>query len=43
MILARHPRLLEGRNWQGLGSDLKRGKVAASFNGFEYLSPQVTR
>ena len=40
VLMARQPKLLEGRNWKGYGSDLKRGKVAASFNGFKYLHPQ---
>ncbi|MGD0751435.1 MAG: creatininase family protein [Anaerolineales bacterium] len=40
VIMARHPKLMERRNWKGYGSDLKRGKVAATFEGFKYLRPQ---
>jgi creatinine amidohydrolase len=40
VIMARHPKLMEGRNWKGYGSDLKRGKLAASFTGFKFLRPQ---
>ncbi len=39
-ILALHPHLLEGRDWKGLGSDKKRGRVAASFSGFKYITPE---
>jgi len=39
IILALRPELLRGRQWEGLGSDMKRGKVAASFDrDFEYLA-----
>lgn len=40
VILARYPKLLEGKNWKGYGSDLKRGKLAATYDGFKYLRPQ---
>jgi len=40
VILARYPKLLEGENWKGYGSDLKRGKLAKTFEGFKYLRPQ---
>jgi creatinine amidohydrolase len=40
VIMARYPKLLEGKNWKDYGSDLKRGKIAATFEGFKYLRPQ---
>jgi len=39
VIMARHPKLMEGRNWQGYGSDLKRGRLAETFKGFKLLRP----
>ena len=39
VILARYPKLMEGRQFFGLGSDRERGKVAASFGGFKRLQP----
>jgi creatinine amidohydrolase len=40
VLLARYPRLMTGRRFAGLGSDRERGRVAASFGGFEYLTPE---
>jgi creatinine amidohydrolase len=39
VLLARYPGLMAGRQFAGLGSDRERGKVAASFRGFKYLTP----
>lgn len=38
VMLAVHPKLV-GRERLGLGSDRSRGKIAASFQGFRYLTP----
>jgi creatinine amidohydrolase len=40
VLLARCPRLMAGREFAGLGSDRARGKVAGSFAGFKYLTPE---
>ena len=40
VLLARYPRSMEGRHFVGLGSDRERGRVAASFDGFKYLTPE---
>jgi creatinine amidohydrolase len=40
VILARYPRLMEGRNLNNLGSDMERGKTAAAFKPFEHLIPE---
>jgi creatinine amidohydrolase len=40
VILAQYPQLVAGRRFGGLGSDRERGKIAASFRGFHYLTPE---
>lgn len=40
VMLAQYPQLVAARHIAGLGSDRKRGKVAASFGGFRYLTPE---
>ena len=40
VLLARYPQLMEGRHFAGLGSNRERGRVAASFSGFKYLTPE---
>jgi creatinine amidohydrolase len=40
VLLARYPQLMVGRRFAGLGSDRQRGKIAASFDGFKYLTPE---
>lgn len=40
MLLARYPHLLEGRDWRDLGSDLTRGRLAASFSNCKHLLPE---
>ncbi len=39
MMMACYPDLVAGRNMRGLGSNLARGKVKASFDGFKFLRP----
>lgn len=39
MLLACYPRLMEDRQWAGLGSDTTKGRVAESFAGFRYIRP----
>jgi creatinine amidohydrolase len=42
ILLAAYPELMQGRDYQGLGSDMSRGKTSASFNStdFQYLLPE---
>jgi creatinine amidohydrolase/Fe(II)-dependent formamide hydrolase-like protein len=40
LLLARYPHLVRGRDHQGLGMDMEKGKPAASFGGFRYLRPE---
>ncbi len=40
VLLARYPQLMAGRHFAGLGSGRERGKIAASFGGFKYLTPE---
>lgn len=42
ILLSAYPELMEGRDYQGLGSDMARGRTAASFgrSGFRYLLPE---
>lgn len=40
VILARYPKLMEGRDLANIGSDMQRGKTAAAFRPFEYLIPE---
>lgn len=42
VILACYPELVAGRDLTGLGSDRSRGRIAASFRGFRYLTPEGT-
>ena len=40
MVLASNPELVKSGDFEGLGSDRARGRLAASYRGFQHLRPE---